>query len=171
MTPFILPADSDLTLELKLIELGLKVKTETGYTKAEGVELSYSLPALPDGTCFVSGLIPDTMDAPAIIVAMGKDVNVAGAPIHSFLGQPAPDVEVVLDNLQIRLALHEVPYKDGTLLDAVNAAVAQAPSEVQIWWAEALRFLKSDPMVQGMAANLGVTAEQLDGIWALGATK
>lgn len=166
MTPFILSAVSPNARENKLIELGLKVESETGYVNAPDVELSYKLPALADGTCFVSGLIPDTMDAPAIIAAMGSDVNVAGAPIHSFLGQEAPAVEVVLDNLQIRLALNEVGLRE-----TVEAYVSAAGQETQDWWNESLRFLKSDPRVQAAKTEIGVADEQLDGLWALGATK
>jgi len=158
MTPFILTAVSHMALEQKLIECGLKVPCETGFTVADGVELSYyqSQPA-------VSGLIPDTMDAEAIKALMGKDVDVAGTPIRAFLGQPAPDVEPVIDNLQIRLALSELGLRE-----AVEAYVEAADQETKDWWNESLRFLKSDIRVQAAAKALGVTPEQLDGLWLLG---
>lgn len=160
MTPFILTAVSHMAIEQKLIECGLKVPCETGFTVAEGVELSYyqSQPA-------VSGLIPETMDAEAIKALMGKDVDVAGTPIRAFLGQPAPDVDAYVTRKQLYLALAEIPLGEATLYEAMKTAVAQAPLEVQIWFETVSGFERHNPMVLAMLPVLGVTDEAADAIW------
>ena len=98
------------------------------------------------------------------LLATSIEFRPVNAPVRVFLGQAVPEPSI--DNLQIRLAL-----SDLGLREAVEAAVAASSQEIKDWWAESLRFLKSDPMVRAMAENLKVTSEQLDALWQLGATK
>ena len=57
------------------------------------------------------------------------------------------------------------------LLDAVDAAVAQADAMTQRLWARAAFFPRADPLVSGIATALGKTSDDLDDIFRLAATK
>jgi len=65
---------------------------------------------------------------------------------------------------QIRLALTR-----AGLRDAVEAAVAASGRDMRDWWEYSTDLHRDNPMVAQMAGALGVTAEQVDAIWELGA--
>lgn len=52
------------------------------------------------------------------------------------------------------------------LLDTVEAAIAASPRSVQIYWTESVEFRRHDPVLVAMAAELGLTAQQLDDLFA-----
>lgn len=65
---------------------------------------------------------------------------------------------------QVRLALLQ-----AGLLDDVEAAVAAGGRELAIWWEFSLACERDNPLVEQMAAGLGLSPEQVDAIWAAGA--
>lgn len=56
------------------------------------------------------------------------------------------------------------------LRDTVEAAVASGDQELKDWWEWSTTFLRDHPMIEYMANGLGVTKQQLDDMWRLGAT-
>lgn len=65
---------------------------------------------------------------------------------------------------QMRLALLH-----AGLLDAVEAAVAAGSRELAIWWEFSLACERGNPRVAQLAADLGLSPEQVDAIWVTGA--
>jgi len=162
-TPVTVSAVDAATLSTLYLAAGVKSMREDTAVVNEGYFVSYIGSIQDGGPVFALVKAPDDAAYALIDSTFAGNVNVTNAPVRVFLGDAA---EPSIDNLQIRLALNEFG-----LLDTVEAAVAASPIVVQIWWAESLKFLKSDPMVQAMATQLKVSAEELDGIWAMGATK
>lgn len=66
---------------------------------------------------------------------------------------------------QARLAL----YQTG-LLDPIAAWIAQADAATRIEWEFALEIRRDWPPIQACATALGLTEEQLDGLFAVAAT-
>lgn len=152
------------TLIALLIKAGVYSVQEASLVLNEGYKVSM-IPSQPDDDFVSAAVRAPSEEAYALINQTFKDnINIGNQPVRIFLGEAMPEPSI--DALQIRLALNDLGLRA-----AVEGAVAAASQEIKDWWAEAPRFLKSDPMVQAMATQLGVSAEQLDGIWALGATK
>lgn len=81
---------------------------------------------------------------------------------------PAPIVPAVIADLtprQIRMALTR-----AGLRVQVEAAIALGDQDLKDWWEFSQTFERSHQEVQVMASALGQTAEQVDALWALGAT-
>lgn len=75
----------------------------------------------------------------------------------------APEPEFVpqrVSRMQAKLALHT-----GGLLDDVEAAVAAAPREVQIYWAEVSELHRDHAILNQMTEALGWTSEQVDDLF------
>ena len=68
---------------------------------------------------------------------------------------------------QIRQAMNRTPHGDGTLRDAVEAAVAAGGRDMQDWWAYSTVFERHNPQVEAVACELGVDAVQVDALWVL----
>lgn len=68
---------------------------------------------------------------------------------------------------QIRQAMGRVPYGNETLRDVVEAAVESGDRDLKDWWLYSTTFERDNPQVIGMANALGVSAQQLDELWAL----
>lgn len=82
--------------------------------------------------------------------------------------EPKPEaVAVVVSPRQIRQAMNRTPHGDGTLRDAVEAAVAAGGRDMQDWWAYSTEFERHNPQVGAVASALGVNAAQVDALWAL----
>lgn len=75
-------------------------------------------------------------------------------------------VPQVVTMRQARLAL-----LDAGLLDAVQAAVNVAPQETKIAWEYAIELGRSDSLVTTLAASLGLTETQIDGLFILASLK
>lgn len=163
-TPVTVSAVDQMSLAALLVQAGVRAMHEDSMLTNEGYNVSYIGQQEPDGPVFALVKAPSDEAYAAIDAAFAGNVNISNAPVRVFLGEAMPEPSI--DALQIRLALNDLGLRA-----AVEGAVAAASQEIKDWWAEAPRFLKSDPMVQAMATQLGVSAEQLDGIWALGATK
>ena len=71
---------------------------------------------------------------------------------------------------QLRLAL----VLSGVDIANIDAAISVLPEPTQtltrIEWEYAIDFERSNPMVAALGAALGLTNEQIDAIWVLGAT-
>jgi hypothetical protein len=99
------------------------------------------------------------------------------SPGHEWSGEawvappaaPAP-VPPVVSRFQARAAMMLTPHGEGTLLEAVTAAVAAADPMVQLAWAEAVEWQRASPAINGLGAGLGLTAEDLDDLFRLAAT-
>jgi len=72
----------------------------------------------------------------------------------------APQYAQVITIRQARLALH-----NAGLLDDVEAAIAQADRAVQIEWEYATEFRRDWPTLLAMQPLLGLTDEQIDGLF------
>lgn len=75
---------------------------------------------------------------------------------------PAPEI---LTPRQIRMALTR-----AGLRQAVEEAVAAAGGDLLDWWEYSTQFERGHPLVAQMAEGLGISPEQVDGLWRLGAT-
>jgi len=53
---------------------------------------------------------------------------------------------------------------------SVESAVAAGDQDLKDWWEFSTAFERANPQVIGMAAAMGVTDADLDGLWTLGAT-
>ena len=93
-----------------------------------------------------------------------KDATIASlqAQIDAFT-PPAPTTTVTAR--QIRLALSQ-----AGLRTQVEAAVAAGNQSTKDWYEYANEFERTNPLVIGMAAALGVSDESLDDLFALAAT-
>lgn len=72
---------------------------------------------------------------------------------------PTPTVEVPksITPRQCRLIL----YQQG-LLPTVEAMIQSSTEDVRITWEYALEFRRDDPLLTQLAANLGLTSQQID---------
>jgi hypothetical protein len=66
---------------------------------------------------------------------------------------------------QIRMALTR-----AGLRTYVEAAVASGDQDLKDWWEFSTSFERLNPQVIAMGEALGKTAEELDGLWLLGAS-
>lgn len=71
---------------------------------------------------------------------------------------------------QIRQALNRIPHGDGTLRQAVEAAVAAGDQDLRDWWEFATEFERQNPHVAEMGLTLGKTDAELDDLWRLAVT-
>lgn len=71
---------------------------------------------------------------------------------------------------QIRQAMHRTTYGNGTLRDAVEAAVVAGDRDLKDWWDFSSYFERTSPHVAAMATALNVSEAALDELWALAAT-
>lgn len=76
---------------------------------------------------------------------------------------PAPIADI--SPRQIRMALTR-----AGLREAVEAAVAAGDQDLRDWYEFSTAFERNNEQVMVMGAALGVDDDQLDGLWALGAT-
>jgi hypothetical protein len=93
---------------------------------------------------------------------LAAQVSDLQAEIEALKNPPSPQS---ITPRQAKLAL----YGAG-LLDEVEAMVAQADRAVQIHYHESVTWLRNDPVLIGLAAQLGMTAEQLDKLFIQAAT-
>jgi hypothetical protein len=90
------------------------------------------------------------------------------AVIDAYLASlppPLPPLPRIVSPRQIRQALTATGLRTG-----VEAAVAAGDQDLKDWWEFATQFEQDHPMVTGMATALGVTAQQLDDLFALAAS-
>lgn len=66
---------------------------------------------------------------------------------------------------QIRRALSE-----SGLRTLVESAISAGDQELKDWWEWSTSFLRNHPLVEQMARTLGVTDQELDDLWRLGAS-
>lgn len=71
---------------------------------------------------------------------------------------------------QIRQAMNRTPLGEGTLRDAVEAAVAAGDRDLRDWWEFSTVVERSNPQVVEMGAALGMDDAPLDDLWRLAAT-
>jgi hypothetical protein len=76
----------------------------------------------------------------------------------------APAIEPVLP-LQVTRAQAKLALHRAGLLPQVKAAVNQSGEEIKIWFDEALYWDEDDPNVQSFAQGMGLTQEQLHGLF------
>ena len=77
----------------------------------------------------------------------------------------APPPVPTLSAWQIRKALNQMGLRD-----AVEAAVAAGPQDAKDAWAYANEFERGHPLIESFAQALGKTDEDIDALFALGAT-
>jgi hypothetical protein len=78
---------------------------------------------------------------------------------------PLPDPIADISPRQMRMALTR-----AGLREAVEGAVAAGSQDIKDWYEFSTTFERNNEQVVELGAALGVTKEQLDGLWALGAT-
>jgi hypothetical protein len=78
---------------------------------------------------------------------------------------PPPAPIAPISPRQIRMALSR-----AGLRDTVESAVAAGDQDLKDWWEFSTAFERLNPQVVAMGSALGQTDEQLDQLWALGAT-
>jgi len=67
---------------------------------------------------------------------------------------------MVVSRFQARAAL-----LNAGLLDAAEAAVAQADAVTKLAWADALEFRRNSPTIAALAGIVGLTDEQIDNLF------
>ena len=89
-----------------------------------------------------------------------------GAVTRVYTGEDMP-VQVVASSVtprQIRLALTQTGLRT-----TVENAVKAGSQDLKDWWEYALEVERNHPLIVSMAAQLGVTEQQLDGLFTLAA--
>jgi hypothetical protein len=76
-----------------------------------------------------------------------------------------PPLETKISPRQIRMALTQ-----SGLRSQVEAAVAAGDQDMKDWYEFSTYFDRNHPQVLAMATALGVSDQELDALWALGAT-
>lgn len=95
-----------------------------------------------------------------------KDAEIAALEVQVVALTPAPSVpSVVASPRQIRQALTAAGMRA-----AVEDAVAAGDQDIKDWWNFSTAFERTNPQVTAMATALGVSDEELDGLWALAVT-
>ena len=94
----------------------------------------------------------------------------AGKQIKNINGQPAavdivPQPVTQISPRQIRMAMTQLGLRNQ-----VEAAVAAGDQDMKDWYEFSTYFDRSHPQVLAMAAALNVDDQELDTLWALGAT-
>ena len=87
-----------------------------------------------------------------------------GTEIEPYI-PPPPAIPSVITMRQARLALLQ-----AGLLNSVNTAMAHAAESAQIEWEYATQVIRTDPLVAAMQSGLGLTDDDLDALFTLGAT-
>lgn len=90
-----------------------------------------------------------------------------GAVMRVYTGDDLP-VEPAVNSVtprQIRLALNQTGLRS-----TVEQAVAGGSQDLKDWWEYALDIERDNALVVGMAAQLGITEQQLDDLFRLAAT-
>lgn len=85
-------------------------------------------------------------------------------------GRKPESVALEVSPRQIRQAMNRTPHGDGTLRDAVEAAVAAGDRDLKDWWEFSTVVERSNPQVVAMATALGMDDAALDDLWRLAAT-
>jgi hypothetical protein len=68
---------------------------------------------------------------------------------------------------QARLAMHATPHGQGTLLQAVQSAIAASNNPaLQIAWEYAVEWTRDAPEIAQIGAALGLTAYEIDALFA-----
>lgn len=82
----------------------------------------------------------------------------------TFQPIPPPPVPDEVSAMQAQLVLDQTGR-----LDAVEAAIAQASRQVQIYWAKATTLHRQHPVLLQMAQALGMTSDDLDALFVAAA--
>lgn len=107
----------------------------------------------------------DTALANVATLTAGKttlEARVAELEAELANGVDENGVPTVISPLQGRLAL-----KRANLLDLVEAAIVQANGETQIWWEYATLWHRTHPLLNALAASLGLSSEQVDELFTV----
>ena len=95
-----------------------------------------------------------------------KDAEIAALEVQVVALTPAPSAPaVVASPRQIRQALTAADMRA-----AVEDTVAAGDQDIKDWWNFSTAFERTNPQVTAMATALGVSDEELDGLWALAVT-
>ncbi|MBX6376291.1 MAG: hypothetical protein IRZ13_18955 [Acetobacteraceae bacterium] len=70
---------------------------------------------------------------------------------------------------QAKAVMELTPHGDGTLLDAVEALMAQADVPTRAWWQHGTEIERDHARTVGMAAQLGIAEADLDALFAAAA--
>lgn len=93
-----------------------------------------------------------------VVHAAATDIEYGGYKLVEWIMEEEPII--IPDSVtprQIRLLL-----LNQNLLDDVEALLAQRPKTDQITWEFATEFLRTDPLLNQLATDLGLTSEQID---------
>ena len=108
----------------------------------------------------------DTTIAAHTTALAAKDAEIAALEVQVVALTPAPSVpSVVASPRQIRQALTAAGMRA-----AVEDAVAAGDQDIKDWWNFSTAFERTNLQVTAMATALGVSDEELDGLWALAVT-
>lgn len=78
---------------------------------------------------------------------------------------PATPVPFSITNAQARYVFRRTPYGEGTLFDAVDAAVRATGGDIVDFWDYANEFERDSAAILGLAAALSITSAQLDDLF------
>lgn len=98
----------------------------------------------------------------AVVISRGADGSCVVAAASDIPPSPAPQS---VTPRQIRLALNA-----AGLRSTVEAAVAAESQDLRDWWEYALEIERDNALIVGMAAQLGITSQQVDDLFQLAAT-
>lgn len=122
----------------------------------------------PDGATRVGVLVADLATAQALHPGMlcvergtGADLTAADPQFDD----PQPQTTQTVTPRQMRLALNR-----AGLRAVVEAAVASAPQDVKDSWEYSTLIERDNPVLVSMAATLGISAIEIDDLFALAAS-
>ena len=115
----------------------------------------------PDEATF-KALVEETVtDSEGNTTTVPKELKPEQAPVA---GQAVP---LSVSPRQLCQAMNRVPYGEGFLRDAVEAAVLAGDQDIKDWWHRSTAFERHHPQVLVMASALGVSEADLDQLWTL----
>lgn len=104
--------------------------------------------------------IPNPLKLPNGDIVHAPSLNTAYSGytlVEWLMDEPPPSIPASITPRQCRLLL----LQQGLLAD-VEAMIAQSTEDVRITWEYALEFRRDDPLLNQLAANLGLTEAQID---------
>lgn len=100
---------------------------------------------------------PYVLDGAVILIDDGDPVP----PGAVLAGPSSPPVPSVVTRRQAMLALLAAGK-----LDAVEAVISQAPRAVQITWEAAQDFERTNPLIEALAPQIGLTESDIDSLFS-----
>lgn len=124
--------------------------------------------ALPDHAVLLARM--DAADAEAVKAAMLQRQLDDMTAERDALQSKAGDTKAVAPEYSVSPLQAKMALLNAGLLDEVEATVANSSRDVQLAWTNAQSFERNSPLIASLSSALGLSAQQIDDLFALAAT-